>query len=979
MRVILSLLLCAASCFASINLRIGGKEASLDEAVLEARLDGRFLIRNLKLTFHNEGSRVTEGDLTCPLDEGEEIVSFAMDVNGIRREGVVVPAKKGRHAYETIVARGVDPGLIEVDEVANEFRTRVFPIPAKGDKTVWITTARIIDEGRVEIWPRGLGRPKKWRLEVSVSGGKAGEFEDEQAGTSATTPGSGIEWVPKKGVAYRSGKGDVHFAVGKERKYEAEVLEVWLDGSAELVPQVKDRLMEVLELYQNSKVVFRVFRKEVSPPREFLLEEGKAPGLLAAIYATPHHGMARPERLLWKTTTADAIILVSDGAFATGREGVGETPCPLHVIDSGNLTSAWLRHLALRSGGGWHSPARLDPRLGIIEPGALVFGEVMDHILYVKPSEEVIETPIANWLWARLTSQEMNDRGVSRKEIDEFNYHHGVMDASSSMIVMETAAQYQEFGIEPPAEDPKLYREWEALQVKEREKAARNLDGLADLWSKRCERLSAPVPPLSERILEQVENRKDQLDGIVKRNKDVKLATVHPLMTELFAIEALVEDGIDDEEIGKIKRHLDEVSRIENELKLRAPWLEVTVGGQVRQPGRIMIPSGGTLADAVKAAGGETPFGAINRVKLYRNGKVYTYNLREAKHRGVRMYSGDLLDVPQKMWLGNGGGGGRKTAPFSKEAPVKIAFEKGDSQPPKYYLSALSKVMNDDEKWPVHYGAFRAACGWKADFYLNVISLLEDAGQRKKALDVAGELAEHMPDHPEVLRKAARAFRRLGDLETSHVLFARIQKMNPDDALALYDLARVKQRLGEVGEAVDLYWKAARVAESQYTKGRAIVILEEMNALLAKENLKAADFGIDDRFVKHIPVQLRAVLEWDADQSNLDLIIRQPTGAWMTGVSLQEPNPNSWWSGNVTRGNGPEGWCLQGLVPGTYHFGARFYGDWNDDGLSTATAEVEFTRNFGTPEETREVHALRVEEKTQVEVVKAKVYPEGWE
>ena len=47
--------------------------------------------------------------------------------------------------------------------------------------------------------------------------------------------------------------------------------------------------------------------------------------------------------------------------------------------------------------------------------------------------------------------------------------------------------------------------------------------------------------------------------------------------------------------------------------------------------------------------------------------------------------------------------------------------------------------------------------------------------------------------------------------------------------------------------------------------------------------------------------------------------------------------------------------------------------------MSTATAEIEFTRNFGTPEETREVHALRVEKKTQVEVVRAKVLPKGWE
>ena len=236
-----------------------------------------------------------------------------------------------------------------------------------------------------------------------------------------------------------------------------------------------------------------------------------------------------------------------------------------------------------------------------------------------------------------------------------------------------------------------------------------------------------------------------------------------------------------------------------------------------------------------------------------------------------------------------------------------------------------------------------------------------------------------MPEKVEILRRAARAFRRLGDLESAHEIFDYIYQIDPSSAIAMYDLARVRQDLGQKKEAVALYWEAAKVAESQDTTGRAVVILEELNALLAKGEMDAAEFGIDPRFVKHVPLELRAVLEWDADQSNLDLTVRGPTGRWLTPTDKENPASSIWWSGNVTRGYGPESWALQGLLPGTYHFGARFYGDWNDDGISSATAEVEFTRNFGTPEETREVHVLRVEEKTQVEVVKAKVFPEGWE
>ncbi len=77
-----------------------------------------------------------------------------------------------------------------------------------------------------------------------------------------------------------------------------------------------------------------------------------------------------------------------------------------------------------------------------------------------------------------------------------------------------------------------------------------------------------------------------------------------------------------------------------------------TVGGQVNRRGQIQWTDGINLFAAVQSAGGETPFGAINRVKLYRNGQVYTYNLKVDKHKGVKIYPNDLIEVPEKKWNG---------------------------------------------------------------------------------------------------------------------------------------------------------------------------------------------------------------------------------------------------------------------------------------------------------------------------------------
>ena len=78
----------------------------------------------------------------------------------------------------------------------------------------------------------------------------------------------------------------------------------------------------------------------------------------------------------------------------------------------------------------------------------------------------------------------------------------------------------------------------------------------------------------------------------------------------------------------------------------------LTVGGRVRAPGPKPFQRGMTLFQAVMASGGPTEFGAINRVKLYRNGKVYIYDLTKGEHKLLKVYPNDTIDVPEKNWLG---------------------------------------------------------------------------------------------------------------------------------------------------------------------------------------------------------------------------------------------------------------------------------------------------------------------------------------
>jgi hypothetical protein len=89
------------------------------------------------MTFHNDQPRVLEGDLEFPLPEGAALSGYGLNVGGTLVDGVPVEKQAARIAFEKEVRKGVDPGLDE-QTGGNQFRTRVYPIPAGGTRTVKI-------------------------------------------------------------------------------------------------------------------------------------------------------------------------------------------------------------------------------------------------------------------------------------------------------------------------------------------------------------------------------------------------------------------------------------------------------------------------------------------------------------------------------------------------------------------------------------------------------------------------------------------------------------------------------------------------------------------------------------------------------------------------------------------------------------------------------------------------------------------------
>src|SRR5262245_19346481 len=95
-------------------------------------------ITTLEQTFRNHTDRALEATYLFPVPKGASVDKFTMWVDGKEQGGELLPAKDANKVYTDIVRRTQDPGLLEY--LGNSMmRLRVFPIPAKRDKTVKIS------------------------------------------------------------------------------------------------------------------------------------------------------------------------------------------------------------------------------------------------------------------------------------------------------------------------------------------------------------------------------------------------------------------------------------------------------------------------------------------------------------------------------------------------------------------------------------------------------------------------------------------------------------------------------------------------------------------------------------------------------------------------------------------------------------------------------------------------------------------------
>jgi Ca-activated chloride channel family protein len=162
------------------------------------------------------------------------------------------------------------------------------------------------------------------------------------------------------------------------------------------------------------------------------------------------------------------------------------------------------------------------------------------------------------------------------------------------------------------------------------------------------------------------------------------------------------------------------------------------------------------------------------------------------------------------------------------------------------------------------------------------------------------------------------------------------------------------------------------------------IALHELNDALARapqaQQAKLAALldaqGMDHRLLESVPVDLRVVLTWDADNTDIDLWVIDPTG----DVAIYS-QPHTRTGGRVSRdftgGYGPEVFTIRRPIPGTYTVKANYYGSRQQKVTGDVTVQVEFFTQFDSGQNQREAVTRRLEDKQElIEVGKFVVAPQ---
>jgi len=235
-----------------------------------------------------------------------------------------------------------------------------------------------------------------------------------------------------------------------------------------------------------------------------------------------------------------------------------------------------------------------------------------------------------------------------------------------------------------------------------------------------------------------------------------------------------------------------------------------------------------------------------------------------------------------------------------------------------------------------------------------------------------------------LLRVAAHRFEQAGVLDLAIDLFEKARRLRPEEPQSHRDLAlalglraeALRKGKGRLDVEAKADYRRAVERLQQVVIGEwdgrfpeiEVIALTEANRILAvleRAGVSTADLPTPQKLRKLLDVDLRIVMTWDTDQTDMDLWAIEPSAE----KCLDSHNLTAICgtiSRDLTGGYGPEECQVRKGLAGDYKVQANFYGSRSQSLTGPTAVQATVMLNYGRPDESRQTLTLRLTDAREV-------------
>lgn len=910
-----------------------------------------YVIENIATTtfemkFYNPNRRVMEGELNFPLSNGTSISRFALEVNGAMREGVVVDKQKATQVFEAITRRNVDPGLAQVTK-GNNFKARVYPIPANGYKRVIVAfeeELRSDDKSFLYQLPLNfkknlnrfsvkvesiLNEPRVFENENPTINLKflnnRNSFISEHEENNVKLNSQLAFAIPKrkqvrKTISYK-GKlsSDNYFYVNvpitpeiRVKNKPTRIALVW-DASSSAKNRELEKEITFLKSYfewmQNGTIELVTFSNKVHAVKAYELLNGKQPELIEHLKSIKSDGGTNLGAVDFSTLAGDEILLFTDAISNFGEKSTYLVNAPILAVNSSNICDhAILEHLASASGGSYLNALELS-MTELISKASHVqkqfikaeYSQIKLKDVYPKPGIKV--------------DNNFNCSGIIEGPSAEIQLHFGFGNEITE--THELKIENTE-GIENSVGE----RIWAQKKLK-------SLLAIADASQIRShgKQFNLVTPNTSLLVLDEIADyvRYEVTPPISMQDEYFNLINVRD--------KRRAND--------KARRISALCNQFEQEYKEWNKTAELNKLKSIQKSNEL------SLFD-MQSESAESIVESDQTVRGSRSGSSVSF-IDEVRVAGN--------SLPNSL---------NKDKKGSRTAKVTIrAWESNAS-----YINSLKMVSEDSL-----YGSYLKLREKQADnpsFYFDVATYLFQRNKREEGLRVISNLAELELENTELLRTLGRKLSEFKFHKEALSIFKEVLELRSFEPHSYIDLGLTYEELDEHQLAIDnLYtvidkeWDADILSRFS---GIELIVLHDINSILNQANGELNLDFIEPCLLKNTPVDIRIVLDWDANETDIDLWITDPTME-KCSYSNKRTRIGGIMSNDMIQGYGPEEFRLKHAIEGKYLVEAKFYGSRKQTLLGKVSVQAFVYTNFGKENETKQVLTIQLKPKKKGEYV----------